>query len=59
MAIEMSIGDERDSPLQFKLSNLAEQISKIGYIGAVSIALSFLFKQYDFYLYPMSMTPIL
>lgn len=46
MAIEMSLGDDRDSPLQFKLSALAETISKIGYIGATSIALSFLFKQF-------------
>jgi magnesium-transporting ATPase (P-type) len=51
MAVEMHLGDDRDSPLQFKLSALAEQISKIGYIGAISIAFSFLFKQYAPYLY--------
>lgn len=39
-------GEERESPLQVKLSNLAEGISKLGYLGASAIAVSFLFKQF-------------
>lgn len=38
MALEMQ-EEEPDSPLQVKLSKLAGQISKIGYTGAVAIAL--------------------
>jgi hypothetical protein len=38
--------DERPSPLKFKLSTLADNISNLGYIGAIGIAASFLFKQY-------------
>ncbi|MFX0135523.1 MAG: calcium-translocating P-type ATPase, PMCA-type [Candidatus Hodarchaeota archaeon] len=37
--------EERDSPLQVKLSNLGDGISKFGYIGGTFIALSFLFKK--------------
>lgn len=37
--------EEGLSPLQEKLSLLADQISKIGYIGATLIAVSFLFNQ--------------
>jgi Ca2+-transporting ATPase len=37
--------DDRASPLQFKLSVLADQISKLGYVMALCIAISFLFKQ--------------
>ncbi|EGG19417.1 P-type ATPase [Cavenderia fasciculata] len=45
LAIELSKADERESPLQIKLSNLADGISTIGYIGASFIVVSFLFKQ--------------
>jgi P-type Ca2+ transporter type 2C len=38
--------DERDSPLQAKLQDLADGISMAGYIGATFIAISFLFKQF-------------
>ncbi|KAM9955582.1 hypothetical protein ACTFIW_007512 [Dictyostelium discoideum] len=46
LAIELSKADERESPLQIKLSNLADGISTIGYIGAGFIVISFLFKQF-------------
>lgn len=47
LAAELSQHDNsRESPLQVKLSTLADQISKIGYIGASAIAVSFLFKQF-------------
>ncbi len=42
---ELSISSERLSPLQLKLEGLAKLISKFGYIGAVLIAVSFMFKQ--------------
>jgi magnesium-transporting ATPase (P-type) len=46
LATELTLcADDRASPLQFKLSVLADQISKIGYIMAICIAVSFLFKQ--------------
>lgn len=38
--------EERQSPLELKLSNLADSISTLGYIGASFIFLSFLFKQF-------------
>ncbi len=38
--------DERLSPLQVKLTALADGISMLGYVGATFIALSFLFKQF-------------
>ncbi len=38
--------DERLSPLQVKLTALADGISMLGYVGASFIALSFLFKQF-------------
>lgn len=41
MAKEMQVED-RESPLQVKLTNLAEGISKFGYIGSVLIALAFM-----------------
>jgi calcium-translocating P-type ATPase len=46
--IHMSLNqtEERDSPLQVKLSALADGISLLGYCGAVFIAISFLFKQF-------------
>lgn len=37
---------ERESPLQVKLTALADLISNLGYIGAIFIAISFLFKQF-------------
>jgi len=42
----MRDGEERESPLKVKLSELADNISTFGYIGASSIAISFLFKQF-------------
>ncbi len=38
--------DDRLSPLQVKLTALADGISMLGYVGASFIALSFLFKQF-------------
>lgn len=38
--------DERLSPLQVKLTALADGIAMLGYVGATFIALSFLFKQF-------------
>eukprot|EP01113_Clastostelium_recurvatum_P000262 TRINITY_DN1011_c0_g1_i3.p1 TRINITY_DN1011_c0_g1~~TRINITY_DN1011_c0_g1_i3.p1 ORF type:complete len:925 (-),score=333.82 TRINITY_DN1011_c0_g1_i3:36-2810(-) len=46
LALELSTTDERESPLQVKLSNLADGVSKLGYIGSTLIAISFLFKQF-------------
>jgi calcium-translocating P-type ATPase len=46
VAAELSQQDARESPLQVKLSTLADQISKVGYFGASAIAFSFLFKQF-------------
>jgi calcium-translocating P-type ATPase len=43
---ELAESEDRESPLQHKLSVLAEQISTLGYIGAGFIAVSFLFKQF-------------
>lgn len=40
MAEEMQ-GEEPDSPLKVKLSKLANQISKFGYIGAIAIAVMY------------------
>jgi len=37
--------DDRESPLQAKLSDLADGVATFGYIGATFIAVSFLFKQ--------------
>ncbi|MCT4508821.1 MAG: calcium-translocating P-type ATPase, PMCA-type [Tepidibacter sp.] len=37
--------EERESPLKVKLGNLADGISKFGYIGSVFIAFSFMFKK--------------
>ncbi|GAM23189.1 hypothetical protein SAMD00019534_063640 [Acytostelium subglobosum LB1] len=45
LAVELAQADERESPLQIKLSKLADNISTLGYIGACFIVLSFLFKQ--------------
>uniref|UniRef100_A0A6B2KWZ1 Cation-transporting P-type ATPase N-terminal domain-containing protein n=1 Tax=Arcella intermedia TaxID=1963864 RepID=A0A6B2KWZ1_9EUKA len=46
LAAELSLTDDRESPLQFKLGKLADAISRLGYFGAACIAVSFLFKQY-------------
>ena len=46
LAAEFTAVEDRKSPLQVKLSNLADAISTLGYIGASLIAVSFLFKQF-------------
>lgn len=46
MADALNKTEERESPLQVKLSALADLISQLGYIGAIFIAISFLFKQF-------------
>lgn len=46
MAEALANTEERESPLQVKLSALADLISNLGYIGAIFIAISFLFKQF-------------
>eukprot|EP01116_Phalansterium_solitarium_P013284 TRINITY_DN305_c0_g1_i1.p1 TRINITY_DN305_c0_g1~~TRINITY_DN305_c0_g1_i1.p1 ORF type:complete len:725 (+),score=268.82 TRINITY_DN305_c0_g1_i1:113-2287(+) len=43
---ELASAEDRESPLQVKLSGLADDISKAGYIGSAAIAVSFLFKQF-------------
>ncbi|MDR1034158.1 MAG: cation-translocating P-type ATPase [Bifidobacteriaceae bacterium] len=40
---EIQTGSEVDSPLKVKLTKLAQQISKFGYIGAILIFVAFLF----------------
>lgn len=45
IAKELQIQDERDSPLKLKLTNLAETISKFGYMAGIAIAVSFLFQR--------------
>lgn len=59
LAQELAQDDDRQSPLQYKLSVrvvtliicllttqlLAEAIAKLAYVGAVCVAISFLFKQ--------------
>ncbi|GAA4823536.1 calcium-translocating P-type ATPase, PMCA-type [Algivirga pacifica] len=42
---ELGMKEERLSPLQLKLEKLAHLISKLGYIGAIVIAFSFMFKK--------------
>lgn len=44
IAKELQTDDDRESPLKLKLSNLANSISKFGYIGGLAIAIAFLFK---------------
>lgn len=44
LALEMQTED-RDSPLKVKLSDLADSISKFGYIGGTLIAVAFLVKK--------------
>jgi len=43
---DLVLTETRESPLQVKLSALADLISHLGYIGAIFIAISFLFKQF-------------
>lgn len=45
IASELQIDDDRDTPLKLKLSKLANQISKFGYIGGIAIAVAFLFQR--------------
>uniref|UniRef100_A0A6B2KX22 Calcium-transporting ATPase n=1 Tax=Arcella intermedia TaxID=1963864 RepID=A0A6B2KX22_9EUKA len=43
---ELDEAEDRASPLEVKLKNLAEGISNLGYMGATFIFFSFLFKQF-------------
>jgi len=43
---ELADSETRESPLQVKLSNLADNVATFGYVGATAIAISFLFKQF-------------
>lgn len=45
LAQEIQETVERDTPLKVKLTKLANQISKFGYIGAVLIAVAYMFMQ--------------
>ena len=45
IASELQADDDRESPLQVKLSGLANGISKFGYMGGALIALAYLFQQ--------------
>ncbi len=45
LAKELSDADDRLSPLQLKLKNLAKLISKLGYIAAIFIAIAFFFQK--------------
>lgn len=45
IASELQIDDDRESPLKVKLSNLADSISKFGYIGGIAIAVALLFQR--------------
>jgi len=45
IASELQAGDDRESPLKVKLTELAGKISKFGYIGGTSIAIALLFKR--------------
>lgn len=45
LAQEIQEDDNRETPLQVKLSKLAGQISKFGYIGAILIAFAYMFMQ--------------
>lgn len=42
---ELSLGDDRLSPLQVKLKDLADMISKFGYIAAVFLFVVFMFQK--------------
>ncbi len=43
IASELQTEDDRDTPLKVKLGNLANGISKFGYIGGIAIAVAMLF----------------
>ncbi|MBR2178768.1 MAG: calcium-translocating P-type ATPase, PMCA-type [Selenomonadaceae bacterium] len=45
IAGELQTDEDRDTPLKLKLGDLAEQISKFGYIGGVAIALAYIFDK--------------
>lgn len=45
IASELQVDEERESPLKVKLSNLANGISKFGYIGGFAIAIAYLFQR--------------
>lgn len=45
IAGELQQDDDRDTPLKVKLSNLANGISKFGYIGGILIAIALLFTR--------------
>lgn len=45
MQVELATTDTRDAPLKIKLSNLADGVAFLGYVGASFIAVAFLFKQ--------------
>ena len=45
IASELQVEDDRETPLKLKLSKLAGQISKFGYIGGIAIAVAFLFQR--------------
>ena len=44
IAKQLQTDDDRDTPLKVKLGNLANGISKFGYIGGIAIAVAMLFK---------------
>jgi len=46
IASELQEDDDRQSPLQVKLSKLADGISKFGYIGGALIAVAYLFMRF-------------
>ena len=45
IAGELQIDEDRDTPLKLKLGDLADQISKFGYIGGIAIAVAFMFER--------------
>ena len=45
IAGELQVDEDRDTPLKLKLGELADQISKFGYIGGVAIAVAFMFER--------------
>lgn len=45
IAKELQIDEDRDTPLKVKLTDLAGQISKFGYIGGIAIAIAFMFER--------------
>ena len=45
IAGELQTDEDRDTPLKLKLGDLAEQISKFGYVGGVAIALAYIFDK--------------